>query len=276
MSRAPDLRTIADSIFQSVVASPKRVRRLRSSTFWAAFHVARRTDHLIQSVRAVMAANKLIVTMPPDMMFGKEPPKAWITIAYIEPPPPQPQPPTNALGTAIAVPNAEWFEKLAHREFESEREVEYYLMLPLLEKLGYTEDDLAIGYPVVMYEGVRRVNKIADAVLFDGSNHSKGNALFVVEAKKKSKALPISEDSIGQARAYAMWLSTPYYFVTNGDDIRVFVFRGALQDVMVLDFNRNELQAKWAEFHGYLNKAAVIAYKRQVADAFPPPIPSGK
>ena len=120
------------------------------------------------------------------------------------------------------------------------------------------------------------MTKIADAVLFDGPNHFKGSALFVVEAKKKLKPLPISEDAIGQARAYAMWLSTPYYLVTNGEDIRVFVFRGALQDVMLLDLNRDQLQAKWAEFYGYLNRAAVVAYKRQVADAMAPPIATGQ
>jgi hypothetical protein len=31
--------------------------------------------------------------------------------------------------------------------------------VPLLEQLGYEEDDFAIGYPVQMYEGVKKVHK---------------------------------------------------------------------------------------------------------------------
>jgi hypothetical protein len=85
MTKPLDARAIAGAIFQSVLASPKRVRRLRSSTFWGEFHVGRRTGNLIQSVQEALVANNLIVSMPPDTVFGKESPKSWITIAYVEP-----------------------------------------------------------------------------------------------------------------------------------------------------------------------------------------------
>jgi hypothetical protein len=62
---------------------------------------------------------------------------------------------------------------MKQREFETEREVEYYFVVPLLEQLGYEEDDFAIGYPVQMYEGVRKVNKEADFILFNGLSRSK-------------------------------------------------------------------------------------------------------
>ena len=62
---------------------------------------------------------------------------------------------------------------MAHREFDSEREVEYYFVVPLLEQLGYAEDDFAIGYPVQMYEGVKKVNKEADFALLNGHSRSR-------------------------------------------------------------------------------------------------------
>src|SRR5205814_993754 len=124
--------------------------------------------------------------------------------------------------TDIPMPPASWFDLMARRAFESEREVEYYFIVPLLEHLGYEEDDFAIGYPVQMYEGVKKVNKEADFVLFNGLSRAKDDALLIVEAKKTEKIL--TEDAVGQARAYAMWLSTPYYIVTNGDEIRVYLF----------------------------------------------------
>jgi hypothetical protein len=62
---------------------------------------------------------------------------------------------------------------MKQREFETEREVEYYFVVPLLEQLCYEEDDFAIGYPVQIYEGVRKVNKEADFILFNGLSRSK-------------------------------------------------------------------------------------------------------
>jgi hypothetical protein len=33
-----------------------------------------------------------------------------------------------------------WFKLLGDRKFESEKEVEFYFVMPILEQLGYTED----------------------------------------------------------------------------------------------------------------------------------------
>lgn len=149
---------------------------------------------------------------------------------------------------------------MEQRVFESEREVEYYFVVPLLEQFGYEEDDFAIGYPVQMYEGVKKVNKEVDFVLFNGAGRSKENALLIVEVKKSGKI--ITEDAVGQARAYAMWLTPPYYLVTNGDEIRVYLFRGAVQpDVMLTTLKRTDLRQHWAMLYKILNKTAAIEYK---------------
>ena len=150
-----------------------------------------------------------------------------------------------------------------HDIFESEREVEYYFIVPLLEQLGYVEDDFAIGYPVQMYEGVKKVNKEADCVLFNGLSRTRDDALLVVEAKKTERIL--TEDAVGQARAYAMWLTTPYYLVTNGEDLRLYLFRGAVQsDVLLMSFRRSELAQMWPALWQTLNRATVIEYKEKL------------
>jgi hypothetical protein len=163
------------------------------------------------------------------------------------------------------MPTDSWFDLMARRVFESEREVEYYFVVPLLEQLGYEEDDLAIGFPVQMYEGTKKVNKEADFVLFNGSNRAKENALLIVEAKRTEKIL--TEDAVGQARAYAMWLSTPYYIVSNGDEVRVYLFRGAIQaDVILMTFRRSDLREQWSSFYQTVSKAAVIQRKATLVE----------
>jgi hypothetical protein len=136
----------------------------------------------------------------------------------------------------------------------------------LREQFGYVEDDFAIGYPVQIYEGVKKVNKEADFVLFNGLSHTKDDALLVVEAKKTEKI--ITEDTLGQVRAYALWLTTPYYLVTNGDDVRLYLFRGAMQADLLLSFNRKDMRQQWPVLYQSLNKQAVIDYKHRLGKVF--------
>jgi hypothetical protein len=159
-------------------------------------------------------------------------------------------------------PSGEWFDQLRARSFESEREVEYYFVVPLLAALGYAEDDVCIGTPVQMYEGVRRVKKEADCVVFDGTGRTPDDAVLVVEAKRPGRRL--DDDVVGQARAYAIWLATPFYVVTNGDDLRVYLFRGATRsDVLLVSTAREWLHDDWDAVAKALGRAAAVAHKRK-------------
>ena len=198
-----------------------------------------------------------------DATFGTEDKDEWVILTFVEPPRPAAVIQEELKLADVPIPENQWFELLANRVFESEREVEYYFIVPLLEQLGYVEDDFAIGYPVQMYEGVKKVNKEADCVLFNGLSRTRDDALLVVEAKKTERIL--TEDAVGQARAYAMWLTTPYYLVTNGEDLRLYLFRGAVQsDVLLMSFRRNELAPMWPALWQTLNRAAVIEYKEKL------------
>jgi hypothetical protein len=260
MSKSQPIGDVVEEMFQSVLATPKRQRRLRSKTFWDNFGFKMRTKDRVEQVREALKRRGLIVNLD-DM--GSEDKDEWIILTFVEPPPPvailQDKQPTAAVPT----PEGAWFDLMEHRVFESEREVEYYFIAPLLEKLGFVEDDFAIGYPVQMYEGVRKVNKEADFVLFNGLSRTRDDALVIVEAKRTEKIL--TEDAVGQARAYAMWLTTPYYLVTNGEDLRVYLFRGAIQaDVLLMSFNRRDLRQQWKVLYNTLNKESVIDYKEKL------------
>lgn len=89
-----------------------------------------------------------------------------------------------------------------------------------------------------------KISKEADIVTFEGENHTNENALLIVEAKGNSKI--INDDNVGQARSYCQYLFTPYYLVTNGEEIRVYLFRGSIQpDVLLMQFKRTELKQNW-------------------------------
>jgi hypothetical protein len=261
MPKHGSVQDVVEEIYQSVLATPKRQRKLKSKTFWDNFGFKMRTKERVVQVKEALRERSLLVNFD-DAVFGTEDRDEWIIISLVAPAPPsvaEEPPPAKSVPT----PDDIWFRLIESRQFESEREVEYYFIAPVLEQLGYQEADFAIGFPVQMYEGVKKVNKEADFVLFNGAGRTKQDALLIVEAKKSLRSL--TEDAVGQARAYALWLVTPYYFVTNGEELRVYVFRGAVQpDVMLMSFKRSEFREHWVQFYQTLNKDAVVSYKERL------------
>ena len=259
MAKNPPVADVVEEIFQSILATPKRQRRLKSSTFWDKFGFERRTKERVEQVKQLLRQRSLILNLD-DNQFGMEAKDEWVILSYIEP---VQQPIVTKMEISsidVPMPHDSWFAAMKQRVFESEREVEYYFVVPLLEQLGYQEDDFAIGFPVQMYEGVKKVNKEADFVLFNGLSRAKEDALLIIETKKSEKIL--TEDAVGQARAYAMWLTPPYYMVTNGDELRLYLFRGAVQpDIILMSFKRADLLQNWVTLYKTINKQTVIEYK---------------
>jgi hypothetical protein len=284
---------IADTVYASIVASPKRQKRLKSSTFWDMFDYSYRTANRVAEIAALLVERNITCTLA-DGEFGREEKDEWLILSVLEPPhPPGIESATVGAAPAIVPPPDKWFEQLATREYESEREVEHYFVLPLLDQLGYAEEDIAIGPTVEMFEGVKRVKKEADIIVYNGQGRSPSDTLIVVETKDSHKLLTadhtgqgrspsdtlivvetkdshklLTADHTGQARSYAMWTRAPYYVVTNGVDTEVWLFRGAVQqDIRILPFARTEIKSIWPSLHAKLSRDAVVGYKHAMDEA---------
>jgi type I site-specific restriction endonuclease len=137
----------------------------------------------------------------------------------------------------------------------------------LLEKLGYDENDIAIGYPVNMFEGVQRTTKEADFVLFNGPTRERKDILLIIEAKKGGKRITV--DYIGQVKSYSRELLPACYIITNGQQIIVFQFNGMLyQDERVMDFDRSMLNDMWKDLYKYVSKESTIKRKSWMREKF--------
>ncbi len=268
MTKPLSIADVSTEILQSVLASPKRQRRLLSKTFWAMFGFKARTKDRIVAVMAALKGHGLLINLD-DAHFGTEAKDDWVILSYVEPglAPSVLTEPGAKSQSVPCIPPESWFQLMENRKFESEREVEYYFILPLLESLGYEEVDFAIGYPIEMYEGVNKVKKEADFVVFNGASREKTHALLIVEAKKADKLL--TKDAVGQAKGYAVWATTPYYLVTNAEEVEVYVYRAGLQpDVRLMKFLRAELRQNWEALYKDINKAAVIERKEKLREVF--------
>lgn len=251
---------VAAEILQSILASPKKQRRVKSSTFWKKFGVERRSKEKIEIIKKLLEVNSIFFES--DEEIGLESKDRMVKLSYLEPELAEVfhKANENSLNQDVG-----WFEDIEERSFASEREVEQYFIAPVLKKLDYTDEDCAIGFRLNIYKGVKKERKEVDFAVFDGSLREKEKALIVVEAKSSEKKL--TDDAVGQAHSYAIELSTPYYIVTNGNQIMVFLFRGGLVgDNQIMNFTRQELRLKWQEFYGRLCKASVIETKRKIKE----------
>lgn len=247
-----DHQTCAMAIHNAIMDTPKKKKQILLKTLLRHFGFKTRQKHWLATIQESLAAANVTV-MPTLMNVGRD---EWVTLTVIEPSLPQAE--TSSECTKKIDP---WFNEIGGRTFRSEKEVEIRFVIPLLERLGYNEEDRSDGYPVEQVTGVRKVKTEADFVLFNGANRSQDNALLVVEAKNLGKNL---QDHIGQAKSYAMFLGTPYFLVTNGDEIRVCLYRSPIEShIEVFKATRLELPSTFPSLYNLVSKEAIIEYKRR-------------
>ncbi len=249
-----------EEILQSILATPKKQRRIKSSTFWKKFGIERRSKERVEVIKKSLEESNIFFES--DEEIGLESKNKMVKISFLEP---EITKIFNKISEMPLNQDNTWFETIERREFASEREVEQYFIAPILKQLGYSDEDCAIGFRLNKYSGVTKERKEVDFAIFDGLLREKEKALLVVEAKTSEKKL--TDDAVGQARSYAVELSTPYYIVTNGKQILVFLFRGGLvEDNQIMNFSREELREKWQEFYSILSKKSVIETKRKIKE----------
>lgn len=258
-----DINQVASSIRDAIDDSPKKSKRVRLKTLLKMCGRKTKQRHWVDAMSQSLTDAGVLIS-PPLAETGRD---SWVVLSVTDPRLPVGDfSPTEMDDLAVDGQSKEkdrWLTTIATKEFNSEKEVEIRFVLPLLERLNYSEDDRADGYPVEQIVGVRKARTEADFVLFAGLDRSKDSALMVVEAKKVGKNLA---DHVGQARSYAMFLGTPYFLVTNGDDIRVFLYRSPIEsDVEVFRSTRNDIADSFPKLFNLVSKQAIVEYRRRRA-----------
>ena len=249
---------VALEMYQSVMQSQNKQKRLKSSTFWHLFHVKARQKTIVERIEHIINEQGLKITVKSGAILGKEKKSDWIILTpRLLPEPKIPSQPVYP----SEWPTTKWFEMIQTREYESEREVETYFIIPLLEKLGYEYDDIVIGYTFPIFKGVKKTKAEADVVVFNGSSRKTEDVLLVIEAKKSDTG--INRDHIGQAKSYSIELLPACYIISNGQQTIVFQFNGTLiPDERVIGFDRSELEQEWGKLYSYISKEATIHRKQ--------------
>ena len=278
MSNGESMAEAMAEIAQSIRATPNNRRRLKSGTFWERLGCKKRTPKQIDRVHELLKHHGVTASLRhrhsmdelPTVALGSENKSDWLVLTCNESASMASR--ADGSGTepvSVTTPLDSSFEKLLQRRFGSEGEVVTFFLRPLFELLGYEDPDFAIGHPVEMHFGCEKLTKHADLVLFkrdDQNNNIKkpDNVLVLAEAKEKLDK-PIHGDDVGQARSYAMWLSPVYYFVTNGYEVEVYLYRMtvAKDEPAVICFKRADLKQRWTELYKLLCKKRVMEVKEK-------------
>jgi len=257
-----------EEMFQSIVATSKHQQRLKSGTFWEKLKVEKRTPQRVKQVNDWFQERHVVVNLrrPHSMLelvnhtFGTEDKNDWIILSLVQPSPVTAVPEPNKCPQGAIRPfPEEWFTTIERRIFASEADVECLFAFKLFEHLGYQLSDFAFQHTVPIRAGRKERSKKADMVLFDGENHVPNHALIDVETK--NPANDITDYDIGQAASYANWLKTPYYVLTNGKIVKVFLVMAGCPDVLRMSFQRPELRQKWDELLNLVGRKPVVAFK---------------
>jgi len=75
-----------EAITQSILATPRRQRRLLSKTFWGKLGIRRRTKKRVEEVTGALRQRGLTLKLD-DAEFGTESKNAWLVLSYAEPSP---------------------------------------------------------------------------------------------------------------------------------------------------------------------------------------------
>ena len=163
-------------------------------------------------------------------------------------------------------PTAEWFAHMASVHTDTEREVEMHFASPLFrEGLRYSEEQEAAGFGIRLAKGSTPAHVEADLLYFASDKHDikADEPLVLVECKRLMKDEKELQAARDQAHSYALWVIPAYYVITDGRNVSVWDFQGAVApDLEVLRFAQSDLAERFDELYSLLNPETAKATRR--------------
>lgn len=124
-----------------------------------------------------------------------------------------------------------------NQQFVNEKDVENKLIKPLIEKLGYTEDDYVQQLQIRV--GNKNFKLIPDFVLLPVTTIGHHSAFALIEAKHSIPNKKAMEEAKAQARSYAVQLKAKYAVIASKDKLWLY----SPTD----DFTNELFSATWGE-----------------------------
>ena len=257
---------IAESIRKDVDRSQLKAKRVRVRSLLRKFGFSKRSDSNTAEITRLLGQYGVLIN-PPIIRLGMTwqlHPDDWIHLA------------TGSGSTAFADISSDklpeivakrdpWFERIEGMVLRTEKEVEIKFIVPLLTRLGYTEDDRYGGMPVPAAHGSRATTLVIDFAMFNSTNKALRNQpLLTVEAKHESRLKKAKEiqNAHNQAKSYCLWTQCDHFMITDSRTVQVFhVARGGLNGPSPLfSCSRETLKSEFANLYRLISKPVLTNY----------------
>ena len=212
--KSPDqFPEIAQALAADVESAASNSKRLKLRTLLAKFEYERRSDNNTSEITKVLSDAGLAVN-PPLVRYGDSweiSTEDWIYLSIAKDSGDSstqrlPEPPRNWNSDG-------WLERIASLLLRSEKEVQIKFAVPLLFRLGYSDEDRLDGMPVPASHGSRGSTLVIDhAELNFQLDALKGQPLLTIEAKRDgylSNTRPLRQ-AHDQAKAIVTGLSATF------------------------------------------------------------------
>jgi hypothetical protein len=255
---------IADTIAKDVLQNDKG-KRIKVRTLLKYFKYEKRTEENSAIITDLLAERNIILN-PSIMKFGNE----WKLklddrVYLIE----RSKDERDLIKVNSKIENKisikdSWFDDVLEKVFRTEKEVENKFIIPLLSRLGFSDDDRYDGMRINTCHGSKKTVLEIDFALFNSENEIlTGQTLLVAEAKKEErlyKAIEL-ENAQKQVKSYAIWLSCHFGLVTDSHTIQVIdLFPNINGMKVIFETNRKHLKRDFDKLYSICSKESLTTY----------------
>ena len=253
--------SIASAIKFDVEKSSTGSKRLKLRTLLTKFGYEKRSDTNTAKITELLTYEGLSIN-PPIVRFGERweiSLQDWIYLSCNVLPEQQ-------APSVLSTWNADgWFDKISELDLRTEKEVETKFIIPLLIRLGYSENDRFDGMPVPAAHGSRNTTLVIDFALFNNSEEPlKNQPLLTVEAKKEGRLLKQQEllNAHNQAKSYCLWTQCDFFLITDSKTVQLFhISRGRIGQLSpIFSCERESLSSCFGELYARASKEVLTKY----------------
>lgn len=254
---------IADKIAEEVLTNGKS-KRIKVRTLLGRFDYEKRTEENSTKITELLAERNILLN-PSIMKFGddwqlKLDDRVYLLERTIEL---KEDKHNNNLDIYDYLSDT-WFDEVVTKNFRTEKEVENKFILPLLQRLGYNENDRYDGMIVNAAHGSKQTILEVDFALFNSNNENlDGQPLLLAEAKKEDRLYKQVEleKAQRQVKSYAIWLSCHFGLVTDSKIIQVIDLFPSLNGMKVIfECKRDVLKGNFLELYKLISKSSLTIY----------------
>lgn len=258
------LEQIADKLSQEVIANGKS-KRIKVRTLMSHFNYEKRTEENAARITELLAERNILLN-PSIMKLGenwqlKLDDRVYLIERTNEV---REEPIQSGVSDIYDYKNDHWFDEIQDKNYRTEKEVENKFILPLLQRLGFTDDDRYDGMTINTCHGSKQTTLEVDFALFNSNNENlEGQTLLIAEAKKEERLYKQVEldKAQKQVKSYAVWLSCHFGLVTDSKTIQIIdLFPNINGMKVIFECKRETLKENFLELYKISSKSKLTEY----------------